>query len=78
MTQVRIRALRPFYLCGQVVEPGSIVDASATDAAASVGTGRAEFLSSDDAQTAKAGVIAADAKACPHVRAQRGSFWNRD
>lgn len=78
MSTVRIRGIRPFYLCGKVIGAGEIVTASPTDAAAAVGSSRAEFVTSADREQAKAGVIAADAAACPQVRAARQSFWSRD
>ncbi len=78
MNAVHIRGLRPFYLCGEVIQAGAIVTASPTDATAAVGTGRAEFVTSDDREMARTGARAADAAACPQVRTSRHPFWRRD
>lgn len=73
---IHVRALRPFYLRGQVVAPGSVVEACAVDASMAVSTGRAEYLTDEDRALANAGVIAADAKAC-HVPNAAGRSWIR-
>lgn len=73
---IHIRAVRPFYLVGQVVEPGAVVQACAVDASMAVSTGRAEFLTPEDRAMAKEGVIASDAKACQNMKVS-GRSWIR-
>ncbi len=73
---IHVRALRPFYLRGQVVAPDSVVEACAVDASMAVSTGRAEYLTPEDQALANAGVIAADAKAC-RITSATGRSWIR-
>lgn len=74
---IHIRAVRPFYLLGQVVVPGVVVKASAVDASMAVATGRAEYLTPEDRALANEGVIAADAKACHQANVVAGRSWIR-
>jgi hypothetical protein len=74
---VNITALRAFFLKGEIVWPGATVQASPVDATSAVGSGRAKFATDEDRDAAKAGVLAADAKACPNVNEIRSAFWSR-
>lgn len=73
---ISIRILRPMYLRGLPCEPGELYEAEPTDAAMAVATGRAEFVSREDAAAANAGVVAADEKACA-VSPTRVTYWSR-
>lgn len=75
MDWVNIKGVRPFFLRGERVEVDAVVQASPTDAAMAVATGRAAFVSQDDRERANAGVREADARACPHASI-RSAFWS--
>lgn len=74
---VSIRCIRPFFLRGDRVEAGAVVRAAPVDAACTVATGRAEYVSALDRDEANDGVRAADLLASPHAGAIRSSFWAR-
>lgn len=72
--EIKIRALRPFYLQGRPVAAGTVVSATPYDAWQIVGTRRGEFVNPDDSETARAAVQATDAKSSAH-RGARGTGW---
>ena len=72
--EIKIRALRPFFLKGRAVVAGAVVSATPCDAWQVVGTRRAEYVNPDDSEIAKAAIQAAAAKASPN-RSNRGGGW---
>ena len=76
MIEIYIRAKRPFYLGGKVITAGETVGATSLDAVSAVGSGRAEYVTEQDRETAVSGARKAEADAC-QTRTTGKSFWNR-